>query len=160
MDEYCGLLETELEQDACELERISARLGWLARRRMEQELDAFNLTPPQYVALRSMMDREQGCTMTELAEAAYQVSATMTGIIDRLVERGLVQRERAPRDRRSLSVRLTPAGWQLLSEISAVRQARVRQVLEELTPEERRGLVAMSRRYLEVVEKALQPASI
>jgi DNA-binding MarR family transcriptional regulator len=149
------LIETTLVKDVEDLEAITVRLGWITRRRLDQELEQYHLTVPQLVALRCIQENEQGCNMSELAESARQVSATMTGIIDRLVDRGLVERTRDPRDRRSLRVVLTPQGKELLEKVSAHKRAWLREFFQTLSPEERRLMIDMAHRYLVMVESGM-----
>jgi len=89
--------------------------------------------------------------MSELAEAARQISATMTGIVDRLVERDVITRQRDPDDRRALRVSLTEKGTDLLEKIKEKKRVRLRHFLEELTPTERVDFVRMIGKYLDVV---------
>jgi DNA-binding MarR family transcriptional regulator len=96
--------------------------------------------------------------MSQLAESSHQVSATMTGIVDRLVERGLVARERDPQDRRTLRVDLTLAGRELLEQVRYHKRTWLLQFLEELSPGERRTMIEMAGRYLAIVEKSYNPA--
>jgi len=49
-------------------------------------------------------------TMGQLADSLGVRLSTMTGIVDQLEGRGLVERIEHPEDRRSLQVRLTPSG--------------------------------------------------
>lgn len=139
------------------LESLTVQLGWVARRRLEKELDAYGLTPPQYMVLRCIRDSERGCSMSELAESSFQVSATMTGIVDRLVERGLVQRERDPHDRRTLRVVLTGAGTDLLAKVSEAKRQWLHEFFGVLSPEDRKRMIEMGRRYLEIVQSAITP---
>ncbi len=96
--------------------------------------------------------------MSELAESSHQVSATMTGIVDRLLDRGLVVRERDPNDRRTLRVGLTPAGKELLERVQQRKRAWMLQFLETLTPDERRLMIDMAQRYLAVLENSFNEA--
>jgi len=142
-----------LDQETIELHEVTVRLGWIARRRMEQHLEPFGITAPQFMALRCASDRAEGCSMTRLAEASHQVTPTMTGIVDRLVEQGLVQRVRDQTDRRALRVVVTPAGRDLIERINQHQRGWVRQFLKQIAPEERQVMIAMARGYLEVIEK-------
>lgn len=147
---------TAIEEEAAALEAISLRLSWVMRRRMEQELVRFGLTMPQYMALRCIERQAgQGCSMTDLAEASHQVLPTMTGIIDRLAERGLVVRDRDPRDRRALLVRLTEAGAALMEQVNARKQAFSQRALQPLAPDERARVIDVLERYLAVVQREL-----
>ncbi|MGC8875100.1 MAG: MarR family winged helix-turn-helix transcriptional regulator, partial [Chloroflexia bacterium] len=119
-----------------ELQMLSAlilRLAGAVRRFMARELAGYGLTPPQLMALMAL-DSAAGCArMGILAEEARQSSAAMTGIVDRLCERGLVERQRDPADRRSVVVRLTEAGEQLLKRIREEGQERMRGLLLRLS---------------------------
>ena len=148
--------DLQLEQDVSVLEAVTIRLGWVSRRRLEQELSAYNLTVPQFIALRCIQESGSGCSMSELAESSYQVSATMTGIVDRLAEGGLVRRERVSRDRRTLRVVLTPPGVDLLQRISLAKRSWICQFLSDLTPQERLGMIGMAERYLALMEKTVK----
>lgn len=149
--------DATLEQDLATLEAINLELSWVSHRRLEQELNAYGLTVPQFIALHCIEENEQGCSMTQLAESAYQVSATMTGIVDRLVDRGLVSRTRVPQDRRTLRVSLTQEGKELMQRINLHKRAWLKQFVSTLSPEDRRAMLDLSQRYLDVVRSLVSP---
>ena len=60
--------------------------------------------------LMSMLDRHGPMTMSRIAELLGVSVSNVTGIIDRIEERGLVERIRNPNDRRVVHVPLTDAG--------------------------------------------------
>ncbi len=150
-----SIKDPTLARDLADLEAAGSQLSWLARRRMEQELAIYGLTPPQYMALSCLRARQPGCSMSELAEASYQVSATMTGIVDRLVEGGLARRERHPTDRRALQVTLTDKGVELLEQISRRKRAWLAQFFGYLSAEERREILDAAQRYLSFLEHSM-----
>ena len=153
--EVIEIKDVTLARDAATLEAINLEMSWASHRRMEQDLAAFNLTAPQYMALRSIESRSEGCTMTALASSSLQVSATMTGIVDRLLERGLVTRDRDPQDRRTLLVGLTPAGRDLLEQVNAQKRASTARLLSSFSKEEREMVIDGARRYLKALEASL-----
>lgn len=51
-----------------------------------------------------------GMTCKELGEKTLITKGTLTGVLDRLEQKGLIQRDRGGDDRRQLFVKLTPAG--------------------------------------------------
>ena len=67
------------------------------------------LTGPQLVILQEI-DRCGTPSPTELARAVNLSNPTVTGILNRLAQRGLISRERSENDRRRLRISLTPAG--------------------------------------------------
>lgn len=118
------------------LERVLRQITWLGRKRLAQELSYYGVTVPQYYALLSLKKRGRSCPMNELAQATKQASATMTGIIDRLVRMGMVERQRKESDRRVVMVYLTRRGEQLLEEVRARRRRGFHKALAEFDDEE------------------------
>jgi DNA-binding MarR family transcriptional regulator len=57
--------------------------------------------------------KEDGLATSSIGERLQQVGGTLTGVLDRMEERGLVRRERDTRDRRIWRIWLTEAGKQL-----------------------------------------------
>ena len=60
----------------------------------------------------------------ELGERTLITKGTLTGVIERLEQKGLVERERNADDKRSFFVRLTPAGEQLFAEVFPIIVAK------------------------------------
>lgn len=74
----------------------------------------FPLTLPQFDVLAQLCRREAGMTPRELTHALLVSPGNVTGIVDRLVQQGLVERLPVPEDRRAVRVRLTPRGRRLM----------------------------------------------
>jgi DNA-binding MarR family transcriptional regulator len=72
--------------------------------------------------------------MSRLADVLNVSLSSATGLIDRLEERGYLERTRVPEDRRVVIVRLTVAGAQLLDEQDAMTDGLLRTVLGRLKP--------------------------
>jgi DNA-binding MarR family transcriptional regulator len=70
--------------------------------------------------------------MSRMAELLDVSLSNATGIIDRMAERGLVERVRVPDDRRVVLVRIAPSGLQSLDEMEAVKQDRLQAILGRL----------------------------
>ncbi|HVK44841.1 MAG TPA: MarR family transcriptional regulator [Micropruina sp.] len=84
----------------------------------------------------------------ELIHQTLSSSGTMTNRIDRLAQRGLVERGTNPDDRRGVRVRLTGSGAQLVGAALDDLVAYERGLLEALTPAARRELAASLRSLL------------
>ncbi len=69
----------------------------------------YGMTVPQLAVLKELNARG-GCSIGELTRAVHLSQATVTGILDRLQRRGLVQRCRGRADKRKVHVWLTEAG--------------------------------------------------
>lgn len=77
--------------------------------------NTFGLTGPQLVCLRTIGQLKKTTHSTLSAEVALS-QGTVSGIVDRLVTRQLVTRERNPKDRRQVTVSLTEAGEALIEQ--------------------------------------------
>ena len=67
------------------------------------------LTAPQFDVIATLGNTE-GLTFKELGEKTLITKGTLTGVVDRLVDKGLVQRLEHPSDARCFRVVLTTAG--------------------------------------------------
>ncbi len=133
------------------LERLLRQLTWLERKSLAQELSYYGVTVPQFYALLPLEKRGRACSMNELAQATQRARATMTGIIDRLVRMGLVERRRKGSDRRVVMVGLTRRGEQLLEEVRARRRRGFYKALEKFDD----GEIDQLLRFLEALPLAL-----
>lgn len=85
---------------------------------------------------------------TALAASLLVTSGTMTNRLDRLEERGLVERVPNPTDRRGMDVQLTPAGVRMADEAVAEHVAGEQEMLSSLSARERDQLVRLTRKLL------------
>lgn len=83
------------------------------RRRFEDEARAHGLTLPQWRAL-VVIDQEAAITQVALAGCIDTDPMTVSGILDRLEKRGLIERYPHPTDSRAKLSRLTPEGADLV----------------------------------------------
>ncbi len=75
-------------------------------------------------------------TAGQLARSLGVGLSTMTGIVDRLCERGMVTRGEDPEDRRATRVELTGAGRELVERMNSVRREVMTRLLDRLTLEQ------------------------
>jgi DNA-binding MarR family transcriptional regulator len=85
-------------------------------------------------------------TAGEILAALMITSGAVTNRIDRLEQRGFVQRHQAPGDKRFVRVRLTPAGRTAMDAALADHLANESAILEPLTDRERRQLAGLLRK--------------
>lgn len=109
---------------------------------VESVVTAHDLSPPQFLALRAL---DSPRSMGELAVALRCDASNVTGIIDRMEERGLVERRVAPDDRRVKNVVATHEGEQLRARLQRQIVASS-PVVTALTAAERYALVGLLRR--------------
>lgn len=80
------------------------------------QIRTLGLTAPQFDVLATLGD-QPGMTCRELGERTLITKGTLTGVLDRMAQRGLLSREPLEHDRRSVFVRLTPAGERLFAKV-------------------------------------------
>jgi DNA-binding MarR family transcriptional regulator len=95
--------------------------------------------------LLSMLERHGSVTMSRIAELLGVSVSNATGLIDRIEERGFVERVRVPSDRRVVHVQLTNRGRQQLHEVELFKEDMINAVLARLDERQlRRVALAMA----------------
>jgi len=112
------------------------------------ELD---MSTPQLKALL-LISEEKGIRMRELAHRLGGSFSNATVLVDRLVDRGLVERMAEPQDRRVVLVRATEDGQHLIEQLVTSWRTLSAPLLETLTSED----LATVRKALRVLLEATQ----
>jgi DNA-binding MarR family transcriptional regulator len=121
-----------VEQILDQLEPLVAR-----QRRAVAKAGCFRAISSTQLHVLFMLLSDGPTTMSHLAEALDVSLPNVTGIVDRMVENGLVERGGAD-DRRVVTVRATAAGRHTVEEIDLVRRRQLAAVLAQLNPEQQR----------------------
>ncbi len=125
---------------------LQSQKPWLAERLAEYDLTIFLGHTMHTIAEAGEM------TMSEIAGALFCDASNATGLVDRLVARGLAERRPSEHDRRAKVVRLTPAGRRLEKRIDD-------QMMTDPPPAIARLSAADQRALREILEKALALAA-
>jgi DNA-binding MarR family transcriptional regulator len=96
------------------------------------------LTPRQYAILAAIQANE-GISQTGLVEKTGIDRSTLADIVRRMLEKGLVQRERTTEDARAYAVHLTRKGSDMLRKMRPYAEEVDRQILQAV-PEEYRDM--------------------
>jgi DNA-binding MarR family transcriptional regulator len=98
--------------------------------------------------------------MSRLADMLDVSFSAATGLVDRVEERGFVERIRVPEDRRVVLVRITAAGRQMLDDVEEVRTALIAKVLDQLDETQLVGVAsAMADLRMAVNSTIVDPSS-
>jgi DNA-binding MarR family transcriptional regulator len=89
----------------------------------------------------AMLEGHGPLAMSRLAELLDISVASMTGVIDRMEKRGLVERRHDTEDRRVVLVHPAAGGAQLFTDIDVRRRAGLAKLLEHLSDDELDGLL-------------------
>lgn len=102
---------------------------------MSARLKAIGLSVPQFDLLSTLSERE-GSTQSQLAERLYVTKGNVSGLVDRLVDAGLVERRSIANDKRSYALHLTDEGRRMTNAGLAVQESFVQATLGKLPPED------------------------
>ena len=131
---------------ACEAWELLFDLLMRQRTRLPQVAAEFELSEPQCHVLR-LMEPGAGVPMRRLVERLGCDASNVTGIVDRLEARGLVERTACPHDRRVRMVRLTRHGAEIRAQMVA-RMAEPPAPIADLAADDLAALCTILRRAL------------
>lgn len=95
-----------------------------------------------------LLDTRPSQSVNDLADATATHQSSVSVVVRRLVERGLVRRELAAEDRRRVRVDITDAGRALLREAPPTVQVELIGALRRMAPEPRQNLANLMRAWL------------
>jgi DNA-binding MarR family transcriptional regulator len=123
-----------------EVVRLWLRLT-ACERSIEQRLrshltENFDVTLPQFEVLCELDRRGKPVAMSQLSNRLNVTSSNLTGVVDRLVRKGLVRRFRSKKDRRVQHIEMTPEGRTVHADIAADNALWIARAFTNLTDEE------------------------
>ena len=107
----------------------------------------FDLTPVQYAALAAIK-LNPGIDQVTLAGLIAYDRTTITGVVDRLVQKGFLLRHASSRDRRARELQITDAGKRTLRGITPAVEAAQQTMLRGLTEKEGADLMRLLRKAI------------
>jgi DNA-binding MarR family transcriptional regulator len=139
-----GQIEDDRRHRIAEILDLNREIMREVHRGIPHEWLETEVTMPQFKTLMVLYGMDQA-TMGDLAESLGTGVSTVTGIVDRLVDHGLVQRVEDPRDRRVVVGRPTEAGVALVDRLLGAAREQMSRILDRLGPEEIRLVVESTR---------------
>lgn len=110
-----------------------------------ERLDALDLTYPQWLVLLALWEQD-GRSVTDLGEHLMLDSGTLSPLLRRMQDRGVLERRRDSADGRRVSVHLTEEGHRLRDQADEIQQCLGRAA--PLTPEEVTTLRDLARKLV------------
>lgn len=95
----------------------------------------YNLTFPQFQILYTLKIRGPQ-KVSELADALSLTSPAITGLTDKLLAVGYVQRERAEKDRRVVYTTITEQGLEIIAQVTEDQKEMIQVFFEMLSEED------------------------
>jgi DNA-binding MarR family transcriptional regulator len=138
---------TTRDRDACRAWELLVRLSFAQRGQLPALAAELDLSPAQCHVLH-LMEPGRAVPMRRLADALACDASNVTGLVDRLESRGLVERRPSPDDRRVRVLALTPEGARLRAVLHR-RLTNPPDPLQRLSAADRRALVAILERLVD-----------
>jgi DNA-binding MarR family transcriptional regulator len=153
VDDQPTRAETEsLQTGEFDFDLLPSLIGYHLRR---AQISVFNdfvrtmaeqkVTPGQFGVL-DLISANPGLTQSALARAVGIERSTMVAVIDALETRKLVERRRAPTDRRSYALVLTTEGIALLDRLKPMVLDHEKRIAADLSARERDALISLLKR--------------
>lgn len=124
----------------------------ILRKPIEAEITKSPLTAPQIAAMRVVV-RTTGISLKELSRALGLAHSTVSGIVDRLGRRGLIERKPDANDGRVTKIYPTGGVFEFVREqIPLLRRGPLVEALEKTSKSEREQIANAIRRLRELLE--------
>lgn len=107
------------------------------RRRLREQFDT---TLPRFDLLAQLERVEDGLLLGELSRRMMVSNGNVTGLVERLVEAGLIERNVSEADRRAVRVRLTVTGREVFAEMAAAHAGWISDLFTHMSDEEQKTL--------------------
>jgi DNA-binding MarR family transcriptional regulator len=117
----------------------------------------FATTLPRFDLMAQLDRAPQGLTMGELSSRLMVSNGNVTGLTDALVREGLVSRVPEPEDRRSLRIRLTPAGKRAFDAMTPVHEQWIDTMMQGLSRAEMAHLIELLGKLKQSLRQAARP---
>lgn len=134
-------MKNEILKSRIPLGYLIHEVARLMKRRFEDEAQAHGITLPQWRTL-AVMAQNEGIAQSDIATAIDADPMTMSGILDRLDKRGLIERYPDPRDSRAKMARITTEGHALFEEARSVGIAMYESALEGVDASQQQVAIA------------------
>lgn len=118
---------------------------------LHRELSGEEMTPSQFGILEALLHRGELC-QGDLAGKVLRSCGSVTAVVDGLERRGLVERRRAPEDKRFVRVALTAKGRKAIAALFPRHVKLVARQFGALTEKEQEQLRALCRKLGKAVE--------
>ena len=125
------------------------RFNLISNKKLQDDLEKLDLTLPQFYVLATI-GYAGGLPFGEIGEKMMVTVSNLTGIVDRLEEKGVVARERDAHDRRVIRVRLTEKGSKLYKNTIPLFEKSISQFFSPLDKSQQKELSSLLRKLIRV----------
>ena len=130
------IINLVMSENHISLSFLLADVARLYRRRFDVQCRSLGITRPQWQLL-AVLARNEGANQAFLADYLEVEPITLSRMIDRMAESGLIERRPDPADRRAWRLFVTEAGWALRAQMRALAQEIEDEAFEGVSAEAR-----------------------
>jgi MarR family 2-MHQ and catechol resistance regulon transcriptional repressor len=124
---------------------VLARAYGAVAKHVEKDVARHDLTPMEF-GIMEVLYHKGRLLLGEIQRKVLVTSGGITYLVDRLVAKGLVERQECPEDRRARYAALTPAGSALIRHMFPAHVREIERALGALTPAEQAEATSLLRR--------------
>lgn len=126
------------------------------RRRLR---DRFDVTLPRFDLMAQLDKAPDGMTLSDLSKRMMVSNGNLTGLVDRLVTSGHLERRVSETDRRAQMVRLTKAGQDEFRSMAAEHEGWIADLFGDLTQKEQKDLMRLLAKTKSSARRAMMGGS-
>lgn len=110
------------------------------RRRLREQ---FDVTLPRFDLMAQLEKARDGMTLSDLSKRMMVSNGNLTGLVDRLVTSGHLERRVSAKDRRAQMISLTRAGRSEFKVMAAAHEAWIAELFGDLTQKDQKDLMRL-----------------
>jgi DNA-binding MarR family transcriptional regulator len=123
--------------------RLLATTNLIERELRRRLAERFDTTLPRFDLMAQLDKTGEGLTLGEISRRMMVTNGNVTGLVDRLVAIGHVERRQAPEDRRAQRIVLTEAGREVFRVMAREHASWVAELMGEVADAERETLMRL-----------------
>jgi len=139
-------LEENYDENIIKIEFLLRKVCFGIKRRGRVILEEYTITPPQFDALQCLINNGE-LTISDLSLKLFQAPSTITDLVDRMENGGLVERIRDGKDRRVVRVSVLAKGFDIINKVLNERCEFVNLALKTINSDDRVEFI----KYLEIL---------
>ena len=139
------MAKREIDTFCQKMDELIPRLGRKFLRRSPVVLAHDKISVPQIFILELLLQKES-CNMSGLAEDLSVSTSAATGLVNRMLKAGLVERMREGKDRRIVKVKATKKGNTIIKRLIDQRRQAVMEIFTKISRQDRE-------KYIDILEK-------
>ena len=155
---YRGMEMIEAGNDLLEFFEIQNDIASLMVRFLETIASEDGITVHQVMTLKTLKGQDRMCKMSDVAAMRFLTPAAATGIIDRLIHLGLVERKFDENDRRVILLSITAEGEKKLALIERKFMQTMERFLERVSERDRAASLRLFRKLRDFLKEKLNAA--